>query len=130
MRARQKILVVDDSDIALELAKLRLEEAGFEVETLNTPFGFSATLWAQKPDLVLLDVSMPALHGDRLLQIAHRSQGGSTSKRRCPIVLYSDRPEEELSKLAKSCGADGYVQKSSNFKLVIDAIRRLLATQR
>jgi len=47
MRARPKILVVDDSDIALELAKLRLEEAGFEVETLNTPFGFSATLWVQ-----------------------------------------------------------------------------------
>lgn len=127
MRVKQKILVVDDSDIALELAKLRLEEVGFEVATLNTPFGFSATLWAEEPDLVLLDVTMPALHGDRLLQIAHRSQGGSTSKRRCPIVLYSDRPQEELSKIAEACGADGYVQKSSNFKLVIAQIRKLLA---
>jgi len=71
---------------------------------------------------------MPAFHGDRLLQIAHRSRGGATSKRRCPIVLYSDRPEEELSKLAAACGADGYVQKSSTFKLVIAVIRRLLAT--
>ena len=130
MRLRPKILVVDDSDIALEVAKIRLEEAGFEVETLNTPFGFSAKLWAEQPDLVLLDVSMPALHGDRLLQIAHRSRGGATSRRRCPIVLYSDRPEDELSQLAKSCGADGYVQKSSNFKLVIDAIRRFLGAPR
>ena len=126
MPARPKILVVDDSDIALELAKIRLEEAGFDVETLNTPFGFSATLWAQQPDLVLLDVSMPALHGDRLLQVAHRSRGGAAPKRRCPIVLYSDRPEEELSQIARSCGADGYVQKSSNFTLVIERIRRLL----
>ena len=29
MRAKQKILVVDDSDMALELAKIRLEEVGF-----------------------------------------------------------------------------------------------------
>jgi CheY-like chemotaxis protein len=126
MRVRQKILVVDDSDIALELARIRLEEAGFEVETLNSPFGFSAALWAQKPDLVLLDVSMPALQGDRLLQIAHR-QGG---KRRCPMVLYSDRSEQELRELAQSCGADGYVRKSADFKLVVETIRKLLAAPR
>jgi DNA-binding response OmpR family regulator len=127
MRARQKILVVDDSDIALELARIRLEEAGFDVETLNSPFGFSAALWAQKPDLVLLDVSMPALQGDRLLQIAHRSQEG---KRRCAFVLYSDRSEEELGMLARSCGADGYVRKTSDFKLVVETIRKLLAALR
>jgi CheY-like chemotaxis protein len=116
MRVRHKILVVDDSTIALELARIRLEEAGFDVETLDSPFGFSAALRSQKPDLVLLDVSMPALQGDRLLQIAHRNvnpsqRGATASQGSCPVVLYSDRPEQELAALAHACGADGYVRK-------------------
>ncbi len=125
MPTKQKILIVDDSEIALDLARLRLEEAGFEVATLNSPFGFSAELNAQNPDLVLLDVSMPALQGDRLLQIAQRHVKAK-SGRRCPVVLYSDRSEEELRELARSSGADGYVRKSANFEIVIIAIRKLL----
>ena len=132
MRAKPKVLVVDDSEIALEMARIRLEEAGFEVVTLSSPFGFSAELRAQTPDIVLLDVSMPALQGDRLLQIAQRhvddtpSSKGGPKRRRCPIVLYSDRPEQELGEIARACGADGYVRKSLNFDAIVRALRRLL----
>jgi DNA-binding NarL/FixJ family response regulator len=80
---------------------------------------------------------MPALQGDRLLQIAHRyvnsspsPHGAATSQRRCPIVLYSDRPEADLRQLADSCGADGYVRKTSNFQHIIETIHKLLAKSR
>src|SRR5687767_1646654 len=128
MTRRWKILLVDDSDLALELAKMKLEEAGYAVVTLNSPFGFSATFRAERPDLVLLDVSMPALQGDRLVQIARRhwsshppSRAGvlGTPPKRCPIVLYSDRPARELRSIALNCGADAYVAKNADFANVI-----------
>ena len=66
MPTRQKIIVVDDSEICRDTAQLMLEEAGFEVITLGSPLGFSKTLLAEKPHLALVDVSMPALKGNRI----------------------------------------------------------------
>lgn len=61
--AQAEILIVDDSALILELYRDVFEAAGFEVITRNTPFGTSSTIAAKKPDIVLLDVFMPALQG-------------------------------------------------------------------
>ena len=68
-RRRAKVLIVDDSPIIRELAQHVLQEDGYEVIGLDSPTGFSRALVQEKPDIVLMDVSMPALSGDKLVEI-------------------------------------------------------------
>lgn len=116
-----KILVVDDSDLCRELTRMMLEEYGYEVVTLATGFGFSNTLGREKPDLVLLDVSMPALSGTSLVEVTK-----SQKAHRCPMVLFSDRPVAELSVLAQKCGAAGFIPKTSSASTLVESVRRFL----
>jgi two-component system sensor histidine kinase ChiS len=105
----QKILVVDDSDLCRDLTRMMLEGFGYEVVTLDSGLGLSRALGREKPDLVLLDVSMPAVSGNQIVEVTRQHK-----LHRCPIVLFSDRPAGELSQLARSCGAAGFIAKTSN----------------
>jgi DNA-binding response OmpR family regulator len=120
-KRRTKILVVDDSQVIRDVVHTVLEEDGFEVIGLDTPTGFSRTMMVEKPDLVLMDVTMPTLSGDKLVEIAQR--GGLHP---CPIVLFSDRPDTELARLVKECGAAGYIRKGHDTHLLAIRIRRFL----
>jgi CheY-like chemotaxis protein len=104
---RLKVLLVDDSEICRETVRDILEEAGHELVALDSPFGLSRAMQAEKPDLVLVDVQMPALRGDQLISVVRQHR-----LHRCPLVLHSDRPAEELEKLVASSGANGYIRKT------------------
>jgi DNA-binding response OmpR family regulator len=106
---KRTVLVVDDSEICREIVKLALQARGYEVVALDTPFGFAATLARMQPDLVLVDVNMPALHGGKLVEVA--LQKGLCT---CPIVFHSDRPVRELQSLVLATGASGFIQKTND----------------
>jgi FixJ family two-component response regulator len=125
MRSSQRrgtIVVVDDSHVCLRAASLMLERAGFTTIVLDSPIGFRATLRDRQPDLALVDVNMPALRGDHLVAIATRNGQEVT----CPIVLFSDLPAAELDKLAKRCGASGFVRKGPDWVGIVKAIEGFL----
>jgi DNA-binding response OmpR family regulator len=117
----QKILVVDDSDLCRDLTRMMLEDFGYQVVTLDSGLGLSRALGREKPDLVLLDVSMPAVSGNQIVQLAR-----SNKQHRCPIVLFSDRPAGELSVLARDCGAAGFIAKTSNAHALAQSVGRFL----
>ncbi len=110
MSATQRtILVVDDSELCRELVRIVLQGRGHQVVALDTPFGFATTLAGLAPDLVLVDVNMPALHGGKLVEVA--LQKGLCT---CPIVFHSDRPVHELQSLVLATGAAGFIQKTND----------------
>jgi DNA-binding response OmpR family regulator len=121
MSSPKRILVLDDSETVLEAARDALEEGGFQVTTLNTPALFLRTLQKKHPDLVLVDVSMPMLGGETLVDITRRNR-----LKQCPILLYSDRPDVELEALVGSCGADGYISKRTRGQAFLDLIHRAI----
>ena len=118
----QKILVVDDSDLCRDLTKMMLEDFGYQVVTLESGLGLSRALGREKPDLVLLDVSMPALPGNHAVEVTRQHK-----LHRCPIVLFSDRPAGELSTLAERCGAAGFIAKTSNAHSLAQSVQRFLS---
>lgn len=123
---KHHVVVVDDSEFCREIARLNLEEAGFEVTTLSSPIGFSQKLMQAQPSLALVDFSMPGLKGDQLIQIAQRAMKGSI----CPVVLFSDQPERILASITKSCGADGYICKSDDWAGIVRAILAFITSSR
>lgn len=122
---RGKIMVVDDSEIVREAVALNLEAHGFEVIALKNLFSFLQALQTERPDLVLVDVNMPALSGDKLIEIARRHQ-----TTQCRMVLFSDRRPEHLARLAEACGAAGYITKTSDAETLARACEAFLRPPR
>ena len=56
-------MVVDDSELVCRALSRALGAEGFEVVTRLNPIGTGAAIARERPDVVLLDVSMPALDG-------------------------------------------------------------------
>jgi CheY-like chemotaxis protein len=117
----RKILIVDDSAISRAVARRALEDRGFVIIESDSAFGLSSALQNERPDLVLMDVVLPSLHGDKAVEFA-RSGG----LHECPFILYSDRPEEELQALVRSSGASGYVRKQRNTRPLVECVVRIL----
>jgi CheY-like chemotaxis protein len=118
---KRRILVVDDSEICRELVKLLLQSRGYDVITLDSPFGFGAAVAREQPDLVLVDVNMPALPGGKLVEVA--LQKGILS---CPIVFHSDRPARELQSLVLSTGASGFISKTNDADELVSRVEEYL----
>lgn len=111
MTEQRKIVVIDDSAIALAMTRDALEAAGFRVVALDTPIGASVVATQEKPDVVLVDVAMASMSGEIVVKNLRARAKGSTRTR---VLLYSDRPDREMQELANRCGADGYIRKSGD----------------
>jgi DNA-binding NarL/FixJ family response regulator len=102
-----RIVFADDSDIVRSLIKRRLTELepAWEIHEANTgKAAYEATLFL-KPDLVLLDINLPDLHGHLVAQKIRKSL--PTVK----IVLCSLSDPSEVSEEMKASGADAYISK-------------------
>ncbi len=118
-----KVVVIDDSDIALEFTAAALTAAGIEVVTLTSPLGSAAAIIGQQPELVLLDIDMPALSGEKVAGILKRQRSLAGTR----VVLYSDRDESELLLAQQRCGADGFIRKTRDAERLVSEVRRLAA---
>lgn len=117
-RTPSKVLIVDDNEVVRAVVRETLEGQGFEVVELGSPVGLSSVVNHEKPDVVLMDLEMPAIDGNKAVEILLRHRLHD-----CKILLYSGRPVAELSQLARACGANGFVPKSVTDAALADAIR-------
>ncbi len=101
-----RLLIVDDDEQQLELVRRMLSSQGFEVRTSSSPIGFSNLVRDFDPGVILIDVNIPALSGDRLVSLVRKN---TRSKAR--LVLYSSADQEELRRLATQVEADGWIPK-------------------
>ena len=86
----RKILIIDDDQAHLDSARGILEAEGYEVFTQNQPFGATNAVIRLQPDLVLLDVNMPALSGDRLAEVLR----ANSLTRNVKVALHSSNDED------------------------------------
>jgi len=116
---KAKIFVIDDSPTGLTMAREILEDAGYLVHTFKSPIGITRALHHLRPDLIVLDVNMPAISGDKICRLI-RGISGSLNPL---IILYSSISDGELRKLASECGADGFVSKGGYTRDLLKTIR-------
>ncbi len=117
-----RVVLVDDSIVALEWAKEALGEFGFDVVTYNASLGIQSFVRKTQPKVVLLDVNMPALNGD----LVCRMLKDSVQTRDVLVALYSSMPEDELGELAAKAGADGYIVKTNDVARLAEQLNALI----
>lgn len=108
-----KILVVEDEKTLSEIISLKLQEEGFEVDTVYD--GEEAlqklTKSANLPDLVLLDILLPKVNGLEVL--AKIRQDGNEKLTSIPVLIFSNFAHEEEVQKAKDLGAVDYIVKAA-----------------
>ena len=100
------VLVVDDSPTVLVLAKRALAKEGHEVESLSCFVELATRLQGAPPDVVVLDLNLPAMSGETLGEFLRRYQ-----ERDIQIVIFSGEPPERLEAAAELLGAAAWVEK-------------------
>ncbi len=119
---RGKVLLVDDSPLVLESVRHTLESAGYQVVALQNPLQVPSAVRRERPDLVLIDVNMPAVQGDIVAKIV-RDHGLAKS---IQVLLFSDQPSSELALKAERCGADGFIEKRAGESALLSRVREAL----
>jgi CheY-like chemotaxis protein len=107
---RKKVMIVDDSEIVLEVSRYALESAGYDVVTHPRPAGCIAFILQQAPDLLLIDVNMPGLNGDTLVKML----GATQTNMDMIVLLHSSLADEVLAQKAALSRAHGYIRKSES----------------
>jgi DNA-binding NarL/FixJ family response regulator len=121
-----RILIADDHAVVADGLKHLIEAQGDLEVVATVGDGREAVRVARelKPDVVLMDLSMPELNGaDATRAILEREP-------QCRVIVLSMYAEREYVRRALRAGAAGYVVKRSAAKEVVDAIRAVHAGQR
>ena len=103
----KKILIVeDDTSISEELKNL-LDNAGFNGVILKDFENSFEKIKKENPDLILLDINIPKLNGEMLLQKIRKESN-------VPIIMVTSKNTETDEVLSMSYGADDYITKPYN----------------
>lgn len=113
------VLVVDDSEIARTTLRNALTMAGMKVIDLPSPIGATRAIMTNDVSVVVIDLMMPGMRGDRLTTLFRENPRFQT----LGVVLVSGENEAEMLRLADEVGADAAVSKSNMTELV-SAVRR------
>jgi two-component system chemotaxis response regulator CheY len=114
-----KILAVDDDLFILELYKEIFSKAGFEIHTAEDASGAMAKYQEVKPDLLVLDVDMPAGGGQKVFDRLRNLLLTAT-----PIIFSTGTPES-VAGLAKNLNVV-VLKKPVNPETLIDTAKKLL----
>lgn len=119
---RKKVMIVDDDELILAIYGNMLQSLGCKVTTRNSPLGTTAAILADNPDIVLLDVFMPTLSGNKVVEVIKSNERFRNIK----VLLFSSRPIEELADKVASCGADGFIQKTGDHQEFVRQVKSFL----
>ena len=121
-----RILVVDDHEDNVELLRVRLEAWGYAVETASDGEEALDKIHTAPPDLILLDVMMPAVDGN---EVARRVKHDRALPF-IPIIMQTALDSTENKVEGLEAGADDYITKPIEFAELKARLRSMLRIKR
>jgi DNA-binding response OmpR family regulator len=119
---QKKILIVDDDVETCIALNIRLRASGFETVVAQEGLGAISAALHERPDLVLLDLGLPAGDGYEVL----RTMKANSALATIPIVVLSARDPEANRERTLTAGAAAYLQKPTDGEAVVAAVREHL----
>ncbi|WP_409522596.1 response regulator transcription factor [Nitrincola sp. MINF-07-Sa-05] len=117
-----KVLVVDDEPNILLSLEFLMEQAGFEVFTAGDGETALEVIEEKRPDLVLLDISLPGISGFDVLE---KIRSSDELKKLQVIMLTAHGREVEREK-GLALGADDYITKPFSTQALVNKVRNLI----
>jgi two-component system alkaline phosphatase synthesis response regulator PhoP len=101
------IYVVEDDENIRTLVKMALSSFGYEPRLFENAEDAMDALWAQTPDLILLDIMLPKMSGLEATQFLRKN----LATKSLPIILLTARDSEIDKVIGLDAGADDYIAK-------------------
>jgi DNA-binding response OmpR family regulator len=117
----KKILIVEDDENIAKALSIRLKNAGYEVSVAPDALAGVENAVKKVPDLVLLDISLPAGNG---FTVAERIQ--SLIPTSTPLIFLTASKKPGLREKAKELGAAAFFQKPYEWDDLLGAIQLAL----
>ncbi|MBS1850886.1 MAG: response regulator [Acidobacteria bacterium] len=120
---KRKILIVDDDPDLRRALNLRLRANQYD--TAYATDGFSAIAMAQKerPDLIILDIGLPA--GDGFVVLERLQENAALS---CiPVIVLTARDPQSTKEKIMRAGATAFFQKPADNAELLNAVRAVLS---
>lgn len=110
----QKVLLIDSNIMDVLRAEKSLAGSGFAVSRLTTPHGALAKIEYERPDALLLDITMPRLNVQEVLD----GVKSDPSMQDLVVVLFSDLDAATLQAMCVDHDIHGYYSKSMDIDRV------------
>ena len=123
---KKTILIIEDEKDIAELLAFNLENDGFNTLLANNGESGIKIARKRKPDLIILDLMLPGIHG---LDVCRIIKGDPELKNIFIVMLTALGQEESIVK-GLEVGADDYITKPFSFKILIARIRSVIRRSR
>jgi two-component system phosphate regulon response regulator PhoB len=120
--ARTRILVVDDEPDILELVQYNLQRDNYDVVCVESGEEALAQVQTAPPDLIILDLMLPGVHGLDVCRILKRNIHTAA----IPVVMLTARGEEADIVAGLELGADDYLTKPFSPRVLLARLRAVL----
>jgi DNA-binding response OmpR family regulator len=118
-----KIAIIEDDAAIAQMYKFKLESAGFL--TVHAPDGEKGLSLIEKhtPDLILLDIRMPVMSGDEMLEKMRRTDWGSDIR----VIVLTNISRDEAPHSLGLLNVDRYIVKAHHTPAqILDIINEIL----
>ena len=112
----KKVLHVDDDEATLRLVARHLEASGFTVFSTTSPF-IAPIIHRERPDIIVIDIDMPMLSGDRIVSIIRGNEFSTL-----PVIFFSGKAEHLLAGMASKVQPASFVSKNNGLPALVQKI--------
>jgi two-component system sensor histidine kinase/response regulator len=103
-----KIAIIEDDQAISQMYRIKFEAEGYDVETAdNGKLGLELAE-DMKPDVILLDLMMPEMTGDQMLQELRKTDWGKDIK----VIILTNMGEQEAPPILKELGVKRFIVKA------------------
>ncbi|NBU33066.1 response regulator [bacterium] len=120
-----KIAIVEDDAAISQMYRIKFETEGYDVDTAeNGKLGLEL-IDKMRPDMVLLDLMMPEMNGDEMLQKLRKTAFGSNVK----VIILTNMGESEAPAIIKELGVLAFIVKANMTpRQVADLVKKHLTS--
>jgi diguanylate cyclase (GGDEF)-like protein/PAS domain S-box-containing protein len=117
-----RILVIEDNQANMKLARILLRNAGHEVSCAVDAESGLTTARKEQPDLILMDIQLPGIDGLEATTLLKQSPLTAA----IPIIALTAMAMKEDEEKARSAGCDAYISKPLRYQDLYAAVDALL----
>ncbi|MDI6752632.1 MAG: response regulator [bacterium] len=118
----KKILLVDDEKDLAETGRIVLQEEGYSVELAYDGLSAVEKVYEERPDLVVLDISLPEMDGYQVCRVLKNDPQYSD----IPIIMLTARAQRSDEFRGKETGANEYMTKPYSPEMLIESVKKIL----
>lgn len=124
-RLAKKILTCDDERNIVRLIQVNLERQGYDVVTAYNGRECLEVVEREHPDLIVLDLMMPEMHGFEVLEVLKKNPETA----QIPVIMLTARTQDQDVLKGWQAGVECYLTKPFNPIELITFIKRIFAVE-